>query len=207
MAAQSKLAGALSRNPKLERVSPGVYRNPKGDLVTAGGRALPRPAQPPAPQPGDYRPAVFPGQGQQNYPGVPQMSPDMMNALQDMLSRQAPSNVSYDQFGPVSPADQAWLQGGTQKGPRPAMQTPYDRYRFALQQQNGQDVGQRAAQLADQQNPLINYPGSNMQPPDMRLIQPIGSMPTGPLRPSYGNNGNSNNPGASAPAQRPRFRI
>jgi hypothetical protein len=205
MAAQSKLAGALSRNPKLERVSPGVYRNPKGDLVNPSGRVLPRPA--PQPQQSNWQALVgngqpvSPGQGQQNYPGAPQMSPDMMNALQDMLSRQAPSNVSYDQFGPVNPADQAWLQGGTQKGPRPAMQTPNDRFNWANQQQ--QDLLQRMIQ----QNPPVNYPGSNMQPPDMRLIQPIGSMPTGPLRPSYGNNGNSNNPGASAPAQRPQFRI
>lgn len=177
MATQSKLAGALSRNPKLERVSPGVYRNRKGDLVTAGGRALPRPAQPPAPQPGDYRPAVFPGQQPQEF-------------------IQPPPNV------PVQPWEQ---MGGFQPGIRPAMQTPYDRYRFALQQQNGQDVGQQATQLADQQNPPINYPRSNMQPPDMALRQPAGSMPRGSLlfqAPEVKQGGPLQDPRAEQEAQR-----
>jgi hypothetical protein len=213
MATQSKLAGALSRNPKLERVSPGVYRNPKGDLVTAGGRALPRPAQPSAPQPGDYQPMVFPGQQPQEF-------------------IQPPPNV------PVQPWE---MMGGNQAGIRPAMQTPYDRYRFG-QQQIGQQLGQQAGQLAEQQNrqpgnqgqqqqpggfeqmiwrnPPRNYPlnipqnagsqgnqGAQLPPWSGAFVMPTSQLPTGPLMPSNGNNGNSNNPGASAPTQQPRFRV
>lgn len=202
MAAQSKLAGALSRNPKLERVSPGVYRNPKGDLVNPSGRVLPRPA--PQPQQTDYQsivnryqPMQRPGENQYPQNISPELIDAMNRALEAAGQAQPPPNL------PMQP----WEQNQN-PGPRPAMQTPYDRWKFANQQNNPPFQQQQDwLERMIQQNPPVNYPGSNMQPPDMRLIQPIGNMPTGPLRPSYGNNGNSNNPGASAPAQRPRFRI
>jgi hypothetical protein len=40
------LKGALAREPKMTRLSPGVYRGEKGQLMTQKGRALPRPQQP-----------------------------------------------------------------------------------------------------------------------------------------------------------------
>jgi hypothetical protein len=40
------LKGALAREPKMTRLSPGVYRGEKGQLMTQKGKALPRPQQP-----------------------------------------------------------------------------------------------------------------------------------------------------------------
>lgn len=45
----SKLAGAMKRSPSmagLTRVSPGIYRNPKGQLVTSGNKPIQRQPQP-----------------------------------------------------------------------------------------------------------------------------------------------------------------
>jgi len=73
MAKPSKLAGALARDPKLSRVSPGVYRNAQGGLVNSRGGALPgqRPQQPQRPiqqVPGRY----LPGNPSQNRGGQQQ---------------------------------------------------------------------------------------------------------------------------------------
>lgn len=73
MAKPSKLAGALAKDPKLNRVSPGVYRNAQGGLVNSRGGALPgqrpqQPQRPPQQVPGRFQPAnpsQYPGGQQQ----------------------------------------------------------------------------------------------------------------------------------------------
>lgn len=85
MAKPSKLAGALAKDPTLNRVSPGVYRNAQGNLVNSRGGALPgqRPQQPQPPQ----RPPT-----QSSTPGrMPQPRPQMPNV-------RAPSQAGRDAY-------------------------------------------------------------------------------------------------------------
>lgn len=128
-----------------ERVSPGIYRNAQGALTDIRGRVLQRPpAQtPPLSQPS---PQPLPQQIQQQPPNwgnifahfrpgeVPQY-PAPQNAFM-----QPPPNV------PVQPWELM------NQGPnRPAMQTPYDRYKWAMQQRMNAATQQQPAQDQQQQ--------------------------------------------------------
>ena len=76
MAKPSKLAGALAKDPTLNRVSPGVYRNAQGGLVNSRGGALP-----------GQRPPT-----QSSTPGrMPQPRPQMPNV-------RAPSQAGRDAY-------------------------------------------------------------------------------------------------------------
>lgn len=96
MAKPSKLAGALAKDPKLNRASFNVYRNAQGGLVNSRGGTLPgqrpqRLQQPIEQVPGRYLPQPLP-QTQSSTPGrMPPMRPQMPNV-------QAPSQVSRDAY-------------------------------------------------------------------------------------------------------------
>lgn len=72
MAVGGKLKGALARDPNMQRLSPGVYRNSQGQLINSAGRVMRRPA----PQPQQQQP-----EQQDNswayQPYVPQQSQDV----------------------------------------------------------------------------------------------------------------------------------
>lgn len=64
----SKLAGAMNKSPSmagLRRVSPGIFRDAKGQLVTSGGKPIPRQPQPPQQQPQQAMPRPLVQQPQQ----------------------------------------------------------------------------------------------------------------------------------------------
>ena len=100
MAVGGKLKGALARDPNMERLSPGVYRNSQGQLINSAGRTMRRPSpqlQQQQPQQQDnswaYQP-YLPQQGQATgqlmgqYPGA-QPSPfeignQMANQMQNL---------------------------------------------------------------------------------------------------------------------------
>lgn len=203
----SKLAGALSRSPnadrkvsapgaadqngqvsiprnpntpptpQLERLSPGVYRNAKGDLTDMRGKVLQRPA--PQPQQTDwqsivnrYQPMQRPGENQYPQNISPETMDAMNRALEAARQAQPPPNV------PIQPWEQ--MQNA---GPRPAMQTPYDRWRFA-NQQNNPPFQQQPNQI-NWQEPMITREQMD------QFLRSSG----------WNNNGGNNNPGQSAPQQ------
>lgn len=64
----SKLAGAMNRSPSmagLRRVSPGIFRDAKGQLVTSGGKPIPRQPQQPQQPPQQAMPRPLVQQPQQ----------------------------------------------------------------------------------------------------------------------------------------------
>lgn len=203
----NKLAGALSRQPRiitppgtadqngkvsipenkpqppqnLQRVSPGVYRNAQGDLTDMRGKVLQRPA--PQPQQTDWQSIINRYQPMQR-PGEMQSPQDLQNRALDAANNAAQS-MGQMQPPPNVPM-QTWEQMQNNPGPRPAMQTPYDRWRFATGQAMGAAFGnQAAAQINPYHNAQIPLNG-------MALVS------QGPGSTWYGN---QNNPGQSAPQQ------
>jgi hypothetical protein len=111
------LKGALAREPKMTRLSPGVYRGEKGQLMTQKGRALPRPQQP---QYGNRGPAPVNNMGslQQAAQGaMPNASmPMYQNAVQPGMSFadavEAARNQQAGGYGAQLAAQGANMGGG-----------------------------------------------------------------------------------------------
>jgi hypothetical protein len=85
-------AGVAQGRAGLQRLSPGVYRNPKGQLTNSAGKVMPRPQQQPQ-QPGMTN-AVPPQGGPATRPpaplGTPPMQDNVQQSLQDLLAQQRP---------------------------------------------------------------------------------------------------------------------
>ena len=98
MAKGSALKGALAAMPKgLQRMSPGVYRNPQGQLVGSQGQSLPRPQPMPQPQPQQQAQPQF---NQQQYDAGMQAG----NLARDMVG-------SYGRQGMQNPPPPSFAQG------------------------------------------------------------------------------------------------
>lgn len=114
----SKLAGAMNKSPSmagLRRVSPGIFRDANGQLVTSAGKPIPRQPQQPqqqSPQQAMPRPLVQQPQqmgqplGQQVNPGYqPGINPDMdrfkqeydaaVNYQPDFKESQSPNDMGF----------------------------------------------------------------------------------------------------------------
>ena len=120
----SKLAGAMKRSPSmagLTRVSPGIYRNPKGQLVTSGNKPIQRQPQPmprqamprplvQQPQPGTIQQGVAAGMGAgigQTLGQLPAQNMPAQGASQAPMPEQAPPPAEQQQptnpFQPLTP--------------------------------------------------------------------------------------------------------
>ena len=125
----SVLKGALAAMPKgLQRMSPGVYRNPQGQLVGGQGQSLPRPQPMPQPQPqqqaqpqfdqqqGNQMGGSYEGQGMQNSWSLsfPQGSVDQ--TMRDRFSQGMQPNSFQSSQGQRSPMQDLmyWSPAGTQ---------------------------------------------------------------------------------------------
>lgn len=109
-AAAETVAG-MSQGAGLQRLSPGVYRNPQGGLVNSQGSALPgqRQSQPPRPSPQDYMRAN-PGQYQPQYrPPAPMggQQPNMLSnsnpyysQIFDQMQRDYNTSKPFTQYNP-----------------------------------------------------------------------------------------------------------
>jgi|LakMenE18May11ns_1017448.scaffolds.fasta_scaffold9912782_2 hypothetical protein len=99
------LKGALTKAPKekpVQRVSPGVYRGEKGNLVTSKGRVLPKPSQPTPQQVGNAIGQLTP---------MPQQVGDVVDQLRPMGNwNQSPMLITEQQpnlgplYTPMTPA-------------------------------------------------------------------------------------------------------
>lgn len=100
------LKGALTKAPKekpVQRVSPGVYRGEKGNLVSSKGRVLPKPSQPTPQQVGNAIGQLTP-MPQQVGNAVGQLIPmqDNFNRLPMLITGQQPNLGPL--YTPMTPA-------------------------------------------------------------------------------------------------------
>lgn len=145
-----------SSRQKPQRLSPGVYRGPKGQLQTSSGRQLPRPATPPG-QAGRLVDAMnqAPQQGQiATRPPAPLGTP--AGAPQQDGQGSAPIGNLMGQMPQMSQADMnQFMQNFAYEQPqRPNSIT-------GLLQRGGQQ----------QQQPMMQYPQMNMPMPELSFEQ------------------------------------
>jgi len=140
------LKGALAREPKRTRLSPGVYRDEKGGLVSAKGRAIKRPTQ------GDYQ--TTPPPGVAPMPSSMQSAMDLGNQIAAQKTMQgAPAGIETLPYKMI-PAEY-----------RDAMRT----LQVPQQPTNAMYVAPEAMPLMTNRGP---QPWSNMQPqPAIRIEQ------------------------------------
>lgn len=175
-------AGLAQGRAGLQRLSPGVYRNPKGQLTNSAGKVMPRPQQQPQ-QPGMTN-AVPPQGGPATRPpaplGTPPMQDNVQQSLQDLLAQQRPQgpaplgqmqnnpnmqqytpNLNYDQFRQAFPQFQQ---------PMPNQQMMPGSVSGILQQ-----AGQPQQQVQQQGFGMVNkmfQPGRSPQP-IQRQMEPV----------------------------------